>query len=548
MNRSRVMVGRILRNRDLRRLMIAFLAFNAAEYATWIAILLFAYEASGPGSVGVVAVALLAPAAVAAPMVAVLADRVPRDRVLYAGYVAYGIGLAATALVIVSNLPVVVVYVVAAIGSAPLVIVRPIQSALLPALSHTPEELTSANGAAGVIEGAGIVIGPLIAAVILTQAGPEAVLAASAAVVLLGGLLVTGLHARPIPAIEPDGSPRPEVVAADTWRPGVMSGLRTVLADGDARLVVGLMSARMLMIGAADVLFVLMALELLGTGEPGAGVLNASLGAGIIVGGVSSFSLVGRNRLASVAAAGACLWGLALGVSGWLASPIVAAVLIVVGGAGLAILDVTGRTILQRSIRDEVLAGVFGVQEGLAMASLAMGSLLVPILTAVLGLSAAILVIAAILPAIVVIVWARLVALDGRTPVPVLAIALLRRVSLFSPLPAPGLEAVARRAIWLAAEGGEIVIREGEVGDRFYVLASGAVRVEREGRLLRELRIQGDGFGEIALLRDVPRTATVTTLAPSVFLAIDRQAFLAAVTGNPLVLARAESTAARATM
>jgi len=542
------MVGRILRNRDLRRLMAAFLAFNAAEYASWIAILLFAYEATGPASVGLVAVFLLVPAAVAAPTGAALGDRLPRDRVLLAGYLAYGIGLAATAVVMVASLPAVVVYVVAAIGSAPLVLVRPTQSALLPALSHTPDELTSANGAAGVIEGAGIVIGPLVAAIIFTQAGPDAVFVASAVVVLLGGPLIARLHARTVPAPATDRVARPEEPADRRSRTGALDGLRAVVSDGDARLVVGLMSARMLMIGAADVLFVLMALDLLGMGEPGAGVLNGALGAGFIVGGASSFILVGRNRLASVAAAGACLWGLALGVAGWLASPVVATALIVAGGAGLAIVDVAGRTILQRSVRDEVLARVFGVQEGLGMGAIAVGSILVPILIAVLGLTGAILVIAAILPVTVVLVWSQLVALDARTPVPVLAIALLRRVSLFGPLPAPNLEAIARRATWLTAEPGTVVIREGDIGDRYYVLAGGTVRVERDGRVLRELKEAGEGFGEIALLRDVPRTATVTAMTEVVLLTIDRTSFLVAVTGNPLVRARADTVVAGATM
>ena len=351
-----------------------------------------------------------------------------------------------------------------------------------------------------------------------------------------------------MPAPDVDVVPQSYDEPAPKRRGAMVAGMRAVLTDRDARLVVGLMSARMLMIGAADVLFVLMAIDLLGMGEPGAGILNAALGAGTIIGGAVSFILVGRTRLASVAAIGACLWGLALGVSGLLGAPIVATGLIVAGGAGLAIVDVAGRTILQRSVRDDVLTRVFGVQEGLAMGALALGSILVPALVAILGLNGAILAIAAILPLTVVLVWAQLVALDARTPVPVLAIALLRRVSLFGPLPAPGLEAIARRAGWLTADPGTVVIREGDIGDRYYVLASGAVRVEREGRLLRDLQLPGDGFGEIALLRDVPRTATVTATTESVFLTIDRASFLAAVTGSPLVQARAETMVAGARM
>lgn len=468
---------------------------------------------------------------------------------LLGGYLVYGLGLAGTALAMIGGASVIVVYLVAAVGGAALVVVRPTQSALMPALSQTPDDLTSANGAAGVIEGTGVLVGPLIAAAVLTQAGPSAIYALAAISVLTGALLVVGLRPRQAQALG-HGSAEQGATAAVGPRGSatILTGLRAVLADPDARLVVGLMSARMLMIGAADVLFVLMALDLLGMGEPGAGILNAALGGGTIVGGAISFVLVGRSRLASIAAAGACAWGAALALSGVLASPILATALIAAGGAGLAIVDVAGRTILQRSVRDEVLARVFGIQEGLAMAALATGSVLVPVIVVGLGLTGAILASAALLPLIVGFAWSHLVALDARTPAPVRAIALLRRVALFDPLPAPELEAIARHAAWLTAAPGSVVIREGEAGDRYFVLASGAVRIEREGRHLRDLAAPGDGFGEIALLRDVPRTATVTATTESVLLTIDRRSFLGAVTGNPQVGARAQATVAAAEM
>jgi hypothetical protein len=549
MIRSRLMAMRILRNRDLRRLFAAFLAFNAAEYATWIAILLFAYEATGPASVGVVAMFQLVPAALIAPAVAALGDRYPRDRVLVGAYLVYGIGLSVTAAAMLIGLPAVLVYVIAAIGTAALVAIRPTQSALLPALSQTPDELTSANGAAGIIEGVGIVLGPLAAAAVLTRAGPAAIFILGAITILGGAVLVMRLRVTPVGATDDSTGGRDTDLGANPGTAdGLVSGLRVVIGDPDARVVVALMSTRMLMIGAADVLFVLMAMDLLGTGQAGAGILQAALGAGTIIGGVTSFLLMGRGRLASIAAAGACLWGVALATSGWLASPLMATILIVGGGAGLAIVDVAGRTILQRSIRDAVLARVFGIQEGLAMTALALGTILVPALIAIIGLTGAVLASAAILPIVVTITWSRLVSLDSRTPVAVQAMVLLGRVALFAPLPAPTLEAIARRATWETVPQGTTVIREGDVGDRYFVLASGAVLVERDGRQLRELTTPGDGFGEIALLRDVPRTATVTTMQDATFLTVDRQTFLAAVTGNPHVLARAESVVASATM
>lgn len=533
---------RVLANRDLRRVLPAYLAFNAAEFGTWIAILLYAYERTGPASVGFVALLQLLPAALIAPAASALGDRFPRQRVLGFGYVLQAAAMLATAGAMLVGLPVVIVYLAAAVAASSLVVTRPTQSALLPSLARTPDELTAANGTAGIVEGAGVLLGPLAAAAVLAVSTPASVFGLGGIALALAAMATLGLR--------PSDDELGEIgldEGAVAGHSGFLGGLRTVAADPDASLIVGMLTARMLMIGAADVLFVLLALDLLDIGESGAGVLSAALGAGTIAAGALTFALVGRSRLAAVAAGGAVVWGVALAAVGLTATVWLAPVLLVVGGAGLAIVDIAGRTMLQRTVRDEVLTRVFGLQEGLAMFGLAVGSVLVPVLVAVTGLASAVLLVAAVLPAAVVLTWARLASLDRRTVVPIREIALLRRSALFRPLPAPQLEAVARRTTWLTIPAGTIVIREGEPGDRFYVLAAGIVRIEREGRHLRDVEAIGAGFGEVALLRGVPRTATVTTIQETVLLTIDRAPFLAAVTGHPDAFAAAEhEVAARA--
>jgi MFS family permease len=533
---------RVLANRALRRVLPAYLAFNAAEFGTWVSILLYAYDRTGPASVGVVALLQLVPAALVAPAAAGLGDRFPRQRVLAVGYVVQASAMLATAAAMLAELPVVLVYLSAAVAASSLVVTRPTQSALLPSLSRTPDELTAANGAVGVVEGAGILVGPLVAAAILTQSTPAAVFAVAA--VALASAAAATIRLRPIgglvSAADGDGSTDPD-------DPGFLAGLRLVASDKDARIVVAILTAQFLMIGSADVLFVLLALELLGIGEAGAGILAAALGAGTMVGGALTFGLVGRGRLSFVAAVGSLAWGLAIAAVGLSASAVLAPVLVGVGGAGLAIVNIAGRTMLQRSIRDEVLSRVFGLQEGLAMGGLAAGSIIVPIVVAVGGLVNATVVVAILMPLIVAGAWRGLADIDRRSVVPMAQLALLRRTSVFRPLPAPQLEAVARRAIWLSVPSGTTVISEGATGDRFYVLASGSMRVEREGRHLRDLVTPGEGFGEIALLRGVPRTATVTATTESTLLAVDRGPFLAAVTGHPDAFVAAEqAVAARA--
>jgi len=320
--------------------------------------------------------------------------------------------------------------------------------------------------------------------------------------------------------------------------PGPMlEGFRALSQDRDARLLVAVLSSRMLMIGITDVLFVLLAFDLFLTGEQGAAILTAALGAGGVIGGAAAFMLVGHRRIGPVLLACAAVCGAAFATLVAPAAGLVAPALIAVAGVGLMLMDIAGRTILQRAVDDHVLARVFGVLEGLAMWSLAAGSLLVTVVVALTGLQGSVLVFAAILPLLLALAWPSLRQLDQRTSAPIRELDLLARVGLFDALDPPSMEGLAQRAGWEAVSAGDVIVREGDRGDRFYVLESGAVTVSKAGRILRMLSKPGDSFGEIALLRDIPRTASVVADKPTVLLVLDRPGFLSAVTGNPAAAA-----------
>ena len=250
---------RLIGNGPLRRVLIAFLLFSAAEYGTWVAILLYAYERTGPLSVGLVALIQLVPAALAAPAASALGDRFPRERVLAVGYAIQALAMFATGLTMLADAPPLVTYAVAAATAASLVVTRPTQSALLPSLAMAPADCTIANGASGFFEGGGQLIGPLAAAAILAVGTPATVFFAASLALVVALLVTVGVRPRMAPI----------VFASDADDVGLLGGLRLVLADRDARVLVGLLTARMLVIGACDVLFVLLALELLG--DRGAG-------------------------------------------------------------------------------------------------------------------------------------------------------------------------------------------------------------------------------------------------------------------------------------
>lgn len=539
---TRRVIVAVLRNPALRRLLAAFLAFNAVEFGAWVAILLYAYDAIGPASVGVVALVQLVPFAIVAPVSAALGDRYPRQRVLGAAYLGMGVLFGLTGLGMLLAWPPLLVVAIAVLAGLSFTWARPTHNALLPGLARTAEDLTAANASTSIAEAGGALAGPLVAAAMLAATGPGAVLILLSSLVIIGALLVIGLR----PAADVGGPDTPTAGPTDDTEgraAQAIAGLRVLAREADARLIVGILAARSLMVGIVDILFVFVALELFGTGESGAAILSAAIGAGGIVGGAASFLLVGQARIAPILALSSIVWGGMVLVMGLTASGSLAPVLLVVGGTGLAVMDVAGRTLLQRAVRDEVLARVFGILEGLNYAALAVGSIIVPIVIALVGLQASIVVFAVLLPLIVGLAWRGLAGIDRRAVVPTRAIGLLRRLRLFEALDPPVLEALGRAATWITVPPGTVVIHEGDPGDRFYVLGSGAVRVTRGERHLRDLERVGEGFGEIALLRGVPRTATVTALVETSLLVLERAAFLSAVTYHPTATAEADRIA-----
>jgi MFS family permease len=307
-------------------------------------------------------------------------------------------------------------------------------------------------------------------------------------------------------------------------------------------LLLGLMGAQYVLIGALDVLFVVLAFGVLDLGSSGAAYLNAAFGAGGTVGIAATVALVGRRSVAPAVALGLAAFSLAFVLIGVWPTAAGAFLLLVVAGAGRSLLDVAGRTLLQRLVPTDVLGRMFGLLESISMAALAAGSLLVPVLVALGGARAACIVLGSLLPVAAVFGRRRLLDLDRRADVPVVEISLLRSLRIFAPLGVPEVEVLARSLERLDLEPGAVVIRTGDPGDRFYAIADGTVEVFREGRAVGTLA-RGDGFGEIALLRDVPRTADVLALTATRLYALGKHDFVTAVTGHPEAAAEGERLA-----
>jgi MFS family permease len=513
------------RSGGMRRVLAAFLVFNVAEWSTWVAMLVFAFQRGGATETGIVAVVQLAPAIVVAPLGSVVGDRIARNRALGFAYGAMAVAMLGAGIALQLHVPAPFVYAMGAVSNAALTLVRPVHNSILPQLSDTPDELTAANSLSSTIEGLSVFLGPVVTGALLATNGAGAVFLISGASMVAAVLLALPVRPR---------APSPELQeAGDEVTGDAFEGFRELRREPGAAVLLGLVGAQAIVVGLLDVLAVVLAIEVLGMSAAGPGILTGSLGIGGLLGAAATVTLVGRRKLVPAIGFGVLVSGIALALVALAPGAGAAILLLVASGTGRAFVDVAGRTLLQRTVKDEVLARVFGLQEGMLMLGLTIGSALSPVLVAWLGGRGAFVVAGAILPLLALLAWPRLRGVDRKAILPDAArVELLRALEIFRPLAQPVLERLSWHLIPVAAADGEVIIRQGDPGDLFYVIEAGTVDIHIDGQLVASRGV-GEFFGEIALLRDIPRTATVVAATPVTLLALERGEFLAAVTGSP---------------
>jgi MFS family permease len=516
--------GRVFSNPDLRRLELAFTGSIIGYWAYGVAIAVFAYRAGGASAVGLITMLRMVPSGIAAPFAAILGDRFPRRRVMFLSDALRAAALGVMAAAALTHLSALIVYVLAVFVALVSTVFGPAQAARLPSLVRTPDELAAANATSSTVESVGMFGGPALAGLMLGITRPGVVFIVTAATFLWSAYNVARISKEGTPEKREGGS-------AASVAHELSAGFRAILVDSRLRLLVGLLSLQTLVAGALGVLIVVTALQLLDLGTAGVGYLNSAIGVGGLAGGLAAISLLGQRKLATRFAFGILLWGLPLALIGVLPDAAFALVLLAVVGIGNTLVDVAAITLLQRGVADEVLSRVFGVLEGIIVGTIGIGALLAPLLIDALGIRGALIVTGAMLPVAALLTWRQLTQIDAEAPLPERPLELLGSIPMFAPLPAPVLEQLALAALPVETKAGEHVIRQGEVGDRFYVISEGRVAVREGDRPVAELE-PGGYFGEIALLRDVPRTATVTALTDVELYALERDDFLGAVTGH----------------
>lgn len=510
-----------VRNPGLLRAQLAFGAAWAAEAAFTVAIGVVAFRDGGAAAVGLVAFARIAPAALVAPVGTTFADRFPRDQVLLWSCLARAAATGAAAALLATGGPKLAVYALAVIATAAFRLFRPAHSALLPGLCKTPLDLSNANVVRGVLDSLSTLLGPLAAALLLALSSPAAVFGTSAALSLASGLLLLRLSYERPPRARPQPLRR---ILHET-----AEGFQALARYRDAGLLIGLALVQALTQGFLNVFVVVLALDLLDLGDSGVGLLTAAVGAGAVASSLAASSFVSGRRLAVLEGLGVALWGLPLTLSGALPyEPVVFALMLVIG-IGNALVDIGLHTLPARLVPEELLARVFGAKASLTALAIALGAFITPLAIDLLEIRGALIVLGLVGPAMAALAWQRLHRIDATIAHRDNEIEVLNSVAMFRPLPMPAIDELALHLERVDLDAGEEVVVQGEHGDRFYVIGDGEADVVGDGRLIRTLRT-GDGFGEIALLHDVLRTATVRARTRLRLYTLDRHHFLSAVT------------------
>lgn len=512
------------RDPRLQRVLVAYGLSRFTEFAGWLAVLFVAYEAGGAGMVGVAAVAMQAPAILLVPVLAGFADRMPRSTALTASYLAIAVGGVVVGALLYFDAPLWTVLVGGAGATVAVFLVRPMHFASLPVLAQTPRDLIAANGWSSFMDGIAIFVGFVLAGVITEALGAWAVMALCALLSVVSVFLTRGLYV-PVTVLA-DGDAPSEMRAA-------LEGMAVLRRSIGAMALLLLMASTSVVLGSNEALAVAFTDEVLHKPESTAGLVAGAFGLGIALGGATISGVARRETLAPVVLAGALLLGLSevsIAFLGTLA-PVFIAMLLV--GIGIALILVTARTLLQRTVDPDVLARVLAVQEGVHMIGLTVGYIIGPIVIVAIGARYAFVPIGALVLVVGLLSFHWIRSLDAVARVPERELSLLATVPFLTGLPQYELERLAQGAQWADVRAGAEVVRQGDPGDSYYLVEDGELSVTVDGKVMPHTLSTRDGFGEIALLHKVPRTATVTALSDSTLLVISAADFLGAVTSCP---------------
>ena len=523
MPRSAVRV--LAANPRLMRVVGAFTCVTLAEWAYVTALSIHAYRSSGALAVGFVGARLFL-AAVSSGIHPSRLRRRSAGRTLSEIAAVSGLLVAATAALAAATttlVPLLALLGLEAIVSAQY---RPAQAALIPGLSRSPQEVVVTATALSTVKTLSQALGAVLGGALLAVVSPKVVFAGAAAVFMLGAGIGLPLWWH-------------QSVAKPTREPGATKGngagpLRELVIDMRSRTVAGILAAsglRTFVRGMWIAIAVIASLRLLHAGSTGVGLLMLAAGIGSLIAAPISSRLMTLRHIGTPAAVALVACGIPLAIIAALPHFGLALVLIAVWGVGMAVSDVATSSILYRAVESPLLPRVTGTIESAKLALEGLGGFLAPVLASTIGIRAALVIAAAPLPLLVATGWTTLHRVDATAAERATLLEMLHRISCLRGLSVGSMDALATRLKPLAvSDSGKEIVRQGESGDRFYIIEEGSAEVLIDGYLVDVLH-KGQGFGERALLRNARRAATVRSLSPMQLLVLDRDDFLTAVTG-----------------
>jgi predicted MFS family arabinose efflux permease len=506
----------------MRRLAASTGFTSLGKWGFAVTLSVYAFGHGGAKAVGLVALAQALPAMALAPFLALLGDQRPRRSVLVAVNLTRAAVLGLVALAIAAGQPPLVVFATAVLYSVVSTANQPARAALLTALSDTPRHLSAAIALLGSADTLGFVAGSGLGGLLLAATSPQAVTAACAGAYVLAVGVLYG-----IPADER----RPRRRRAHPLE-AAREAAGALNRNEGLRAAFGLIAALALTDGLTNVLIVVVAIDLVGLGPAGVGELNTAFGVGGLLAGPVLLALLRRRAPALGAPLGALLAGVPLMLLAATTHGAVAVGSWASLGLGVALVRASALTLAQRLAPDRILSGMFGLLEMAVVAGTGIGAALAPLILTVIGTHATLLISGAFLPLACLLLWLPLRARAPEASVTPADFRLLRAEPIFAPLSIATVEGLAAGLPRRHVAADETIIEQGERGDAFFLVQEGEVEVLVDGEPVRRIG-PGGSFGEIALLRDLPRTATVRATAPTELRVLGRDRFLLAVTGEP---------------
>lgn len=524
-----------LASRDFRLLLTGMAVSEAGSWLYGVALLVYVFEQTrSPGWIAAATILRTIPYVMLGPLGGVVADRYDRRAVMITSDLTRALLMfllaASAASSMHAGIAIGLAFLTAAAGAA----YGPSVAALTPSVVNE-RALAGANASMGTIEHVALIVGPALGGLLLVLGSAATAFVVNGVTFLFSATCIAFISKR---GRGREPSTRPSV------RRRLAEGLSAITSAPQVSIVVMFVFAASFLYGHESVLLVFVSERLLGTGSEGVGFLNAAIGAGGVLAAGMTSRLAGSERARVVLTIGIVASAVPLAIVSAVRSPWIAYGLMGLIGAGSIAFEVVSMTLLQRGLARDVLARVFGILDSLAIAGVMLGSLVAPLIVGLFGLRAALVVVGTSIPLLVVASTPSLKRLERRAAARAEELAPivkpLARSEIFAGAPSPAIEAVAAATRRETIDAGTTVIREGEGADDFFLVLDGSLEVRSAGEGGREPVAlgtlgPGDHFGEIGLLEELPRTATVTAITTCDVLRIPGAEFLAAVHQAPVL-------------